>query len=487
MLEDDLADEGLIELEPTLATGDYAYSASQVDTEQMCSRRWAFDKIARIPRPPPGESQRKGIKIHGILEAYQKGTPIDFSSDEGYRAQSATHLLPPPNTGVAEGFFRFTRRGHSYVGYIDLEVPPGHGLEGRDPGCWLFDYKSTSNVNGEWVKTPEILQTDPQATIYSYWLMAKYKVPVINLQWTFIQSKKTVKSKPVITQRHSKQVVEEFKKIDAQVDKMDRLRLAKVNPLSLPPNLDACDKFPPDKCPYLALCHKAFTPEQKRAAIFGDPGPARVALPIFQTAAPPSAPTPRLVHSGSFNPHAPSGFIVPHQESPMSTVLDRLRAEQAARAAGAAPTAPATPPTAIAIPAPVAYVPPVPLPAPPAPIPPVAAPPGAGTGPDLMAMLAARAGLPAPGQINPPEATPPIESGYQPPASPLAALQAAAPTPAQPAARRGPGRPPKAESAGEGPVDVTALALQMHEARITKIVFDGSKILEMQVALEVAK
>lgn len=133
-------------------------SPSQVETIRLCERKWAFDKLDKIPGKPNIYAQR-GTEAHTVLERWQSdGTPIDFDSDIGKIVAPGLRFLPKPGTLKVEGSFVFQTPNATYHGIKD-----GRRKLFRVREVW--DHKTTTNF--KWLKTPERLRRDPQANIYA--------------------------------------------------------------------------------------------------------------------------------------------------------------------------------------------------------------------------------------------------------------------------------------------------------------------------------
>ncbi len=201
------------------------FSASQIDTFLDCRRKWAWDKIARIPRPANGAASL-GDRVHHQLETVLDGGSFDFTEVvNGAKvadiAASSLHLLPSPCCpapegetpaekrarhaahGMAiEGSFRWQSSSTHFVytGRKDLELDdsgciPGlaeeYGLEvdsqGRTGVPAVLDHKSTSSLR--WAKTSEDLEWDVQANLYAYDLAATRGAQVVDLVWNYMQTR----------------------------------------------------------------------------------------------------------------------------------------------------------------------------------------------------------------------------------------------------------------------------------------------------------
>lgn len=198
--------------------------------------------------------------MHAQLEKYLQGGEFDYSTEETRRvseiALSGCAHLPQPNTPgmFLEQHFAFelpSTPGLTYQGFIDVLLTDSAAvpdLEGGVPA--VMDHKSTSNFR--YAKTKEDLKTDPQAVIYAYHAMTAFKAAAVDLKWVYYRTTGTNASKEVHLRVFSKDVVEEFQKINSTSQDMVAMYTAKVDPLSLPASLDACDAY--GGCPYKRQC-----------------------------------------------------------------------------------------------------------------------------------------------------------------------------------------------------------------------------------------
>jgi hypothetical protein len=216
-------------------------SPSQIETSRGCLRLYAWEQVCGF-RSPPTPATDRGTKVHGILESYLRGEgPIDATTEHGEIAQSGVRFLPEPGQGEVESEFHipFTLSGISepleFFGKIDY----------LDPGI-VIDHKTTSDF--KYIKSEEVLRNDPQVILYSKAGCLKYDRPSIPVRYVYYRTakgKKQARRSPA-----EKDLVispEDLeKKVEALVEEsrpLVTLRLAKVDPLSLPPTLERCGKY----------------------------------------------------------------------------------------------------------------------------------------------------------------------------------------------------------------------------------------------------
>lgn len=258
---------------------EYKFSPSQIDTFELCERKWAWDRIAKVPRKQH-PSAALGERIHGQLERYlltgehPRHFHPDGSADEtGAMCMPSLLTLPEPGTCVVEGkrfinekvknyglfTFQSPRTGFLYNGRIDWErrfpEEEARALGYEDPENWaeIGDHKSSGNL--AYMKTPQGLLKDPQGVIYAVHGMATYQVPHVRLFWNYVPTQIAPRSLPVIQEVHSEGVAVEFERIEGVAERMAK-RLDTVGPddilSEIEPNPDACGAY--GGCPYKWKC-----------------------------------------------------------------------------------------------------------------------------------------------------------------------------------------------------------------------------------------
>ncbi|MFQ5339929.1 MAG: hypothetical protein ACE5F6_00125 [Anaerolineae bacterium] len=133
-------------------------SPSQVDTILLCERKWGFEKLDGLSRPPNKYAQT-GLEAHEVLELWQgEGRSIDLSTPIGAIVSPGLKFLPRPGTHATEHDFVFDTGRVVFHGRIDLRGSFHESVQ------TVWDHKTTSSFN--WLKTPQFLRRDPQAVIY---------------------------------------------------------------------------------------------------------------------------------------------------------------------------------------------------------------------------------------------------------------------------------------------------------------------------------
>lgn len=161
-------------------------SPTQVKLFRLCKRKWAFAYIDKI-RAPSTVKQDFGTAVHAELERWlSKGVPPS-DTPEGKIAKQGirTGWLPTPGPKLnVETRFELDLPGMvdgvKLIGFIDCEAPPGY--EGvAEP--LVIDHKTTGDL--KWAMKPEELSEDPQAVIYAYRAMRKWKTRRARSRWVY--------------------------------------------------------------------------------------------------------------------------------------------------------------------------------------------------------------------------------------------------------------------------------------------------------------
>ena len=170
-------------------------SASQVKDFVLCSRKWAWSKIAGLERPQ-AVSAELGVRIHTQLEKYLRDAePLDphermawidpktgklIERHPGVIAEAGLHLLPPPKVPglLAESQFHFQTTAAAWTGYIDFQWP--------NPRPQVGDHKSTGDLR--WALTPDQLATDVQGLLYAVSAYLRTGEPEIGLNWIYYET-----------------------------------------------------------------------------------------------------------------------------------------------------------------------------------------------------------------------------------------------------------------------------------------------------------
>lgn len=170
-------------------------SPSSIDTYRDCQRKWAWNKLDKIKKPPNKYAQR-GTDVHNVLESWLRdGIPIP-QTDAGKIALAGVRHLPLPKTGLVEGggkLFSFAGSRAVYQGKKDWRTygPAPFLVGGSNVGLVrVFDHKSTTDF--KWAKRAEELRKDVQSNLYAVHEIAcltdPSAEPVIEENWVYYRA-----------------------------------------------------------------------------------------------------------------------------------------------------------------------------------------------------------------------------------------------------------------------------------------------------------
>jgi len=353
-------------------------SASQIDTYEMCPRKWALDKIDKLPRKP-NKYAAMGSALHKIAEEWLRdGIPAP-ATELGEIIMPLIPHLPPPNTpGLEiETTVKRTLAGVAFKGLIDVRLPYPYS-----PIPKVWDHKSTTDL--KWALTPEGLVTNVQSTLYAWDTILDsqergYKGDVVDLQWGYMRTRGAPKALPVCQRVSMADILPRLEKTKKAALEQKLLRETISSGLELPPSADACEAY--GGCPYAETCN--LTASQRIRSIMGQ-GNAHNAFmqklakrreeagqaPAEPHPAPAEAPTSVPAKSGTVNPpEAPAEAPAAPEEAPapppkpsgkgkkVGKKKAKTKAKTKAAPPAAAPEAPAPPPAPVAAPQPAPVAP----------------------------------------------------------------------------------------------------------------------------------
>lgn len=226
----------------------YVFSVSQLETFELCNRKWAFEKIDKIEGKPNAAAEL-GQRVHDVLEGYlDKGIPIDRNTKEGKIAFPGLKHLPLPRTpGMrVEKWFVVKFGIAAYRGLKDVEII----VASKEP--IVIDHKSTRNFR--WKKTKQQLLTNLQAGIYAADAMVKTGWKTVILKWVYYKTEGKPLAEPVPVRINQKQVEEILSYADDIAHQMVEVLLTKKRALDVYPNFNSCEAF--GGCGYKEHCKR---------------------------------------------------------------------------------------------------------------------------------------------------------------------------------------------------------------------------------------
>lgn len=340
---------------------DIAISPSQVETFDLCARKWAYQKIDRIPSPQNaaaalGEAahkHRENWLIHGTPP------PVDGYDKAAKLALVGLEHLPPPGKAQIEIPLVLpvtfapdpTVNGGKPVrvkvnGRIDFFVPntPESGFVFGEAGVPLIgDHKTTSGE--QWAKTADDLLTkDSQAAIYAaYALHVVPTAPAVDLHWSYMVKGSSPRQHQVRVRMGRDHALTRFSAVVSRAKDMLRvIQTPGIVAAQVEPTVSACEAF--GGCPYREICPIS---NQERIGALMAQGSLNDLLTARLAASPAAAPAPsnHNVLAGLTTAAAPAPATGPvSNPSAMSALFGAASTNPPV----AAVLAPANPPVAVA-------------------------------------------------------------------------------------------------------------------------------------------
>lgn len=267
-----------------------ALSASQLKAFLACPRKWAFDKVDRVPRPDT-PSTALGTRVHTILEDWLRdGTPPDLNEVFAYEnpkrpgeqvvrhpgriAHAGLHLLPAPRTpGLEiEGWLSLRTRATVWSGRLDLRyidpatgeaVVHDHKTVGTSGSRAVLEAPLQTNTysRGPVTLTLDTLKADTQGILYAASEMVRLGVDKIRLDWLYLPTHKDTNggkawkvSLPVLRD----EIAPDLDRLEDTAALMQRTIASGLTARDIPGNPGACNDF--GGCEYALVCDKTTLP-----------------------------------------------------------------------------------------------------------------------------------------------------------------------------------------------------------------------------------
>lgn len=233
-------------------------SPSQVETFELCPRRWYNDTIRGMREPMlPGSPAERGVHIAEEVEHYGKTGEVKTEARYKPMVEAVLPFLssPGPTVHVEEWVEAWTGLGLPKLrGRLDWfdEKQAQWGL-GHMRAPLLADVKSRSDFR--YAKTPAELAADLQLNSYAWALTEAGGYEHIALRHAYTRTSGKPKGMEVTVTLSKEELKPRW---DATVESIKEMtRWAHKRPLTadpLPPNPEACSKYRPYGCPHRALC-----------------------------------------------------------------------------------------------------------------------------------------------------------------------------------------------------------------------------------------
>jgi hypothetical protein len=234
-------------------------SASGIDTFTDCKRKWWYGYVERI-RGPKSPAAERGDKIHDLAERILKGE-ADPATLEGEDATWFRFLEPglqyaPSPEEVASGtwgvedWVKEPAGPLTFVGKVDFYTKP---LGGHTLPPIVGDWKTTSNKQWRWSKTPAQLAAHIQPHVYAYALHKDDPPATVRFQHVNLQSVGKPDAMEVWAPSVPWQdILDTWDEVVRTSEQMASLATSNDDALDITPNTKACKKY--GGCPHAEYC-----------------------------------------------------------------------------------------------------------------------------------------------------------------------------------------------------------------------------------------
>lgn len=232
-------------------------SASQISTASGCLRKWAWDKIEKIPRKAHPAAEL-GSRVHKHMEAYYGGNPPPRGKEADIFYRALPHFSPPGEGVLSEEEVRPYIDGVEYLGYIDLYTPQVN----------LIQDLKTSGAPQRYGLTADTLRTDPQALIYAYAHMSNHAADQATCRWVYTSTKKPL-AYPVEATLTRSEVEDGLSNHVIPIqDQLVQIGKSGAKALDVAPSWDHCYAY--GGCPYKHLCKGTDDMKKNTDDLFAD-------------------------------------------------------------------------------------------------------------------------------------------------------------------------------------------------------------------------
>lgn len=289
-------------------------SASSLKLSELCLSRWVHKYVARTEtdEDDSGEAAELGKSIHREMELYGKLGLMPTHP----AALKLVEYAPLPGTAECEVPVSFELPSGPFIGYIDVAAIDGDIVT-------LFDWKTTSSVS-KYAKSEAELREDVAVNLYA-WGAFEAGASEVLCSWIYVQTSKPYTVRDVSFWVNRNENTAHIARIDAEANKLQRLKKLNVNPSTVEKNTSACWAFG-KRCPYFDACERPKTTVKLSRTI----GTKRD-LPIMTdkdfiahvnaVTAPPAPPLPRIP------PPLPPVPVAPPAPPPVPTQVQKNAAK----------------------------------------------------------------------------------------------------------------------------------------------------------------
>lgn len=232
-------------------------SPSALETAKSCEARWGWAKLEGI-REPESPAQALGTSVHAELEAWLlHATPVR-SPILLPALQYFPRPMAPGMTAEKPFAIKITRTNDDGTRESVIFV----GLKDCEQYDVVFDLKTTSDL--AWMKSPEVLEKDIQATVYALVNMQTTGHSRATCRWVYAQTKGNPKSDISETQISMSAAIQTMREFFPLALRMKNAVLEKKKALDMQQNVASCGLYN-KACFYTKNC--AITPGQKFYAL----------------------------------------------------------------------------------------------------------------------------------------------------------------------------------------------------------------------------
>lgn len=221
----------------------FVFSVSQIETFELCPRKWAFEKMDGV-YVKPNKFAALGTEVHDVLEDFlSKGKPIDTDTVAGRIAKPGVKYLPFPKTpGMrVEKWFSIIFGVAAYRGLKDVEI-----IQANRARPLVLDHKTTRSW--KWKKSKQELLSDTQAGIYAADAMQKTGAEEVDLRWVYYKTEGKPNSDPVDAVINREQVSRILTRTDQTARRIVQVLQTHKRALDVMPDFRGCSAY--GGCPF---------------------------------------------------------------------------------------------------------------------------------------------------------------------------------------------------------------------------------------------
>lgn len=258
-------------------------SATQIDTYELCPRKWGFRWLDGM-KAPPNKFAQLGLDTHGPMEHWLKSSIVPTGQDKPSQlAQALIPYVPPPQAVDPSNVERdelIVVDDVLFVVKVDLYMPlveynlrlcqicsafvydtesGATCLNGHGGAPWyevftrrprVYDHKTCGTF--DYCVTERDIEFNAQAALYALWAMIKTEQRVVDVQWNYVRTKGAIKVRPVFKPIDDAMIVPRMEKSVATGRAIKWHLKNTKRALDIAPDPSACDEY--GGCPYREQC-----------------------------------------------------------------------------------------------------------------------------------------------------------------------------------------------------------------------------------------